>query len=610
MAVNLSKKFIGAVKDDWQLFSDCSKDYTIGSPIGFGASSIVYAAIYNPPPPEPLHPLPCALKVLDLDSLPPHSLALLQCETQLMSLSKHPNVLRVRGTWIDGHKLHIALRLMNKGSAADVMQYGWPGGMEEEVVKCILKQALEGLNYLHINGFIHRDVKAANLLIDDDGTVLVGDLGVAASLADDGEQFSKHSTSSGTRKMNFDPISSQKSSHSIIPLSRPQMGKRKSFVGTPCWMAPELIQGKRYDAKADIWSFAITAIELTQGRPPRSRESAHTVLLQTVQGKPPTLDREGGVHRYSRAFKDIVDACLVKDPAKRPTAAQLLQTPFFKSAKKKSYLVGTILDGLPPLTMRQERRRRPASLMSQGTMDSWDFGSTTMGSRAPSIIGASPKMPQNRRTLSIDLDHDDHHEHIRTEIHPRFASHKTSVQDDHASTPQRIIITDGSSNESPPAPVLDILGSGKEESDYLLSRSRLPPLSVSPSTSSDSAQSSSSRSSLSMPQSTRPSTAPGLGRPRVQSPFATAAPVAIPHRNSVSKRKESLSSSSPPSAGVPCSAPPSTSPSFWNRLTRTGSRNVLADDGSSNENKGNGITRFLARRGSSSLAQHPIFAPS
>lgn len=62
-----------------------------------------------------------------------------------MSLSKHPNVLRVRGSWMDGHKLYIALRLMNKGSAADVMRYGWPGGMEEDVVRCILRQALKGL---------------------------------------------------------------------------------------------------------------------------------------------------------------------------------------------------------------------------------------------------------------------------------------------------------------------------------------------------------------------------------------------------------------------------------------------------------------------------------
>jgi serine/threonine-protein kinase OSR1/STK39 len=129
--------------------SDRSTDYTIGSPIGFGASSVVYAAIYNPRLPEPQYPIPCALKVLDLDVLPPHSLSLLQRETQLMSLSKHPNLLRVRGSWINGHELYIALRLMNKGSAADVMRYGWPGGMEEEVVKCILKQALEGLKSVY-----------------------------------------------------------------------------------------------------------------------------------------------------------------------------------------------------------------------------------------------------------------------------------------------------------------------------------------------------------------------------------------------------------------------------------------------------------------------------
>jgi len=73
-----------------------------------------------------------------------------------MSLSKHPNVLRVRGSWIDGHKLYIALRLMNKGSAADVMHYGWPGGMEEEVVKCILKQTLEGLKSVTSITFVQK----------------------------------------------------------------------------------------------------------------------------------------------------------------------------------------------------------------------------------------------------------------------------------------------------------------------------------------------------------------------------------------------------------------------------------------------------------------------
>lgn len=368
-----SISFIGAVKDEWQLYSDLPEDYALGPPIGFGSSSIVYYATYRPKSSQD-RPTPCALKVLDLDRLPQGSLRLLQRETQLMSLSKHPNVLRVRGSWLDGHKLHIALRLMNAGSAADVMQYAWPGGMEEEVVRCILKQALEGLNYLHINGFIHRDVKAANLLIDDDGTVLLGDLGVAAPL-DDGDHTHVNENAKPSRIVVFDK-------EADIAPRRSRVGKRRSFVGTPCWMAPELISGIQYDSSADIWSFGVTALELAQGRAPRSRESSRTVLLQIVQGAPPTLDREGGVHKYSRTFKEIVERCLVKDPSLRPTAAQLLQMPFFRNAKKRSYLVGTILRDLPPLAQRLERRKQP-SLLLHGTVDSWDFPTTYL---APSPI--------------------------------------------------------------------------------------------------------------------------------------------------------------------------------------------------------------------------------
>ncbi|KAI0308016.1 kinase-like domain-containing protein [Multifurca ochricompacta] len=361
--------FIGAVQDEWQLYSDRAKDYSLGPPIGFGSSSIVYHATYHPKSSQEDSPIPCALKVLDLDRLPPGSLRLLQRETQLMSLSKHPNVLRVRGSWLDGHKLHIALRLMNAGSAADVMQYAWPGGMEEEVVRCILKQTLEGLNYLHINGFIHRDIKAANLLIDDDGTVLLGDLGVAAPLNDE-DHAHVDENAKLSRAVIFDAGVKSAPRHSKV-------GKRRSFVGTPCWMAPELISGIQYDSSADIWSFGITALELAQGRAPRSRESSRTVLLHIVQAAPPTLDREGGVHKYSRAFKEVVERCLVKDPSLRPTAEQLLQTPFFRNAKKRSYLVGTILRDLPPLAHRLERRKQP-SLLLHGTIDSWDFPTTLL----------------------------------------------------------------------------------------------------------------------------------------------------------------------------------------------------------------------------------------
>lgn len=142
MSQALKQRFIGAVEDEWQLFSDNADDYELGPHIGFGASSTVYHAMYKPTQ------TPCAIKVVDLDKLPQSALHLLRRETQLMSLSKHPNVLRVRGSWTDEHRLSIAFRLMNAGSAADVMRYAWPGGMNEEVVKCILKQALEGLQYV------------------------------------------------------------------------------------------------------------------------------------------------------------------------------------------------------------------------------------------------------------------------------------------------------------------------------------------------------------------------------------------------------------------------------------------------------------------------------
>lgn len=225
--------------------SNDAEDYTVDAPIGFGASSIVYSATYNP------LSTPVALKVLDLDRLPQQALKLLQRETQLMSLAKHPHVLRVRGTWINGPKIYIALRLMNAGSAADVMHYGWVGGMEEEVVKCILKQALEGIkcaaiplpflpsdfsshSYLHMNGLMHRDIKAANLLIDDDGTVLLGDLGVATFLWDPEDQKAHPSGSDQRRVVCFDQQAKQHTTHHHHPhpSPRPRLGKRKSFVGT------------------------------------------------------------------------------------------------------------------------------------------------------------------------------------------------------------------------------------------------------------------------------------------------------------------------------------------------------------------------------------------
>jgi serine/threonine protein kinase len=110
-----------------------------------------------------------------------------------------------------------------------------------------------------------------------------------------------------------------------------------------------------YNYKADIWSFGITALELANGQAPYAKFPPMKVLMLTLQNSPPTLDRDKTLHKYTRQFKDMIDSCLQKDPARRPTAEKLLAHPFFKCAKKPSYLVSTILNGLTPVVNRPLR---------------------------------------------------------------------------------------------------------------------------------------------------------------------------------------------------------------------------------------------------------------
>ncbi|XP_064314791.1 serine/threonine-protein kinase 10 isoform X2 [Phalacrocorax carbo] len=179
------------------------------------------------------------------------------------------------------------------GGAVDAIMLELDRGLTEPQIQVICRQMLEALHYLHCKKIIHRDLKAGNVLLTQDGDIKLADFGVSAK--------------------------------NIKTLQ-----KRDSFIGTPYWMAPEVVMCETmkdtpYDYKADIWSLGITLIEMAQIEPPHHELNPMRVLLKIAKSDPPTLSCPS---KWSLEFRDFLKVALDKNPETRPSAAQLLEHPF------------------------------------------------------------------------------------------------------------------------------------------------------------------------------------------------------------------------------------------------------------------------------------------
>ncbi|KAJ5558749.1 Ste20-like serine/threonine protein kinase [Penicillium sp. DV-2018c] len=296
-----------------------------------------------------------AIKVIDVESAEDDVDDIIK-EIAILSELNSPYVTKYHGSYLKGSDLWIIMEFCSGGSCHDLLR---PGPIHEEYIAIILRELLRGLDYLHSDQKLHRDIKAANILLTANGQVKLADFGVSGQLS-------------------------------------ATISKKNTFVGTPFWMAPEVIKQSGYDYKADIWSLGITAIELALGEPPYADIHPMKVLFLIPKNPPPTL-----VGGFSKPFKQFVELCLRRDPRERPSARELLELPFLKRAKRTTYLTELIEraerwqithgrddehgdgydEGEPEQTQQRVQERE----------DLWDFGTVRPVRKAAAV----PAPPMN-----------------------------------------------------------------------------------------------------------------------------------------------------------------------------------------------------------------------
>ncbi|XP_036380775.1 mitogen-activated protein kinase kinase kinase kinase 6 isoform X2 [Megalops cyprinoides] len=306
-----------------------------------------------------------AIKVVKLD--PGEDLASIQQEITMMKGCSHKNIVSYFGSYLRNNKLWICMEYCGGGSLQDI--YHVTGPLKERQIAYMCRETLEGLRHLHDRGKMHRDIKGANILLTERGDVKLADFGVAAEITT-------------------------------------SVSKRKSFIGTPYWMAPEVAAVEKkggYNQLCDVWAVGITAIELAELQPPMF--DLHPMRALMVMSKssfqPPKLKEKA---KWSADFHSFVKMSLTKNPRKRPTAEKLLQHPFVTQLLPRTLAI-ELLD------MASNPDLQPALTMDDSDLDTCDA--------FPDKIQSLGKHLSVQRTLSEEqFDQVKFGPPLRTEMDP------------------------------------------------------------------------------------------------------------------------------------------------------------------------------------------------
>ena len=247
--------------------------YQLGGLLGKGGFSNVYKAI-NVRTGETV-----AVKQFSTRNIPQKDLDQIMAEAELNQSLKHPNIVKFLGYIRKENFLFFVLEFVENGSVTSIMKSF--GSFPEVLARVYTEQVLAGLAYLHSCDIIHRDIKGCNILVAKDGTVKLADFGVSAKMS--------------------------------------EQDKRFSVVGTPYWMAPEVIEMTGHHTASDVWSLGCTVIELLTGEPPYFQLQSMAALFKIVQDPHPPLPAS-----ISKDLTSFLELCFIKDPLKRPSARDML----------------------------------------------------------------------------------------------------------------------------------------------------------------------------------------------------------------------------------------------------------------------------------------------